>query len=97
MLMCCALAAFRIAATGTVLEMNESFAITKKLKLTGVPLKIHRHTAYIKDMFTSDLEVARFEGASIRTVSGIRGQVRARTPCLSRVMRGVGKGAVEGQ
>ncbi|KAK2044150.1 AARP2CN domain-containing protein [Colletotrichum somersetense] len=67
---------FRIAATGTVLSVDESTEIVKKLKLTGTADKIHKNTAFIKGMFNSSLEIAKFEGASIKTVSGVRGQIK---------------------
>ncbi|GAC94679.1 hypothetical protein PHSY_002252 [Pseudozyma hubeiensis SY62] len=68
---------FRVSATGVVLDVDAgSQKIVKKLKLTGTPAKIYKNTAFIKDMFTSALEVAKFEGAHVKTVSGIRGQVK---------------------
>lgn len=68
--------AFRIAATGIVEEIDSSTEIVKKLKLVGYPYKVFRNTAFIKDMFASALEVAKFEGAQIKTVSGIRGEIK---------------------
>ncbi|KAI9911876.1 hypothetical protein PsorP6_009457 [Peronosclerospora sorghi] len=67
---------FRVSGTGVVLELEHKFHVVKKLKLIGTPRTIHKHTAFITGMFTSDLEVAKFEGASIRTVSGVRGRIK---------------------
>lgn len=59
-----------------ILENDQATEIVKKLKLKGEPFKIHKNSAFIRSMFTSPLEVAKFEGASLRTVSGIRGQIK---------------------
>ena len=38
------------------------FKVVKKLKLVGHPYKIFKNTAFVKDMFNTDMEVAKFEG-----------------------------------
>ncbi|KAF5838557.1 BMS1-like protein [Dunaliella salina] len=67
---------WRISGTGVVLEVDADMRVVKKLKLVGTPAHINRHTAFIQGMFNSQLEAAKFEGAQIRTVSGVRGTVK---------------------
>jgi len=67
---------FRVAATGSVVELDKSTKSMMKLTFIGTPFKIYRKTAFIHDMISSNLEVAKFEGAKLRTVSGIRAQIK---------------------
>lgn len=71
------LAAFRISATGVTIKQPGDGKVVKKLRLTGSPKEIFKRTAKIENMFTSDVEATKFIGASIRTVSKIRGTIKA--------------------
>jgi ribosome biogenesis protein BMS1 len=68
---------FRITATGVTVEPMGDGNIVKKLRVTGSPSDIFHKTAKISNMFTSDIEATQFIGALIRTVSGIRGVIKA--------------------
>jgi ribosome biogenesis protein BMS1 len=67
---------FRCTATGYTTGVDASTTIVKKLKLTGVPEKIQKTTCFIKGMFNSDVEAAKFVGAKVKAVSGIRGIIK---------------------
>lgn len=54
-----------LAATGVVLQNQLMAPIVKKLKLVGYPYQVAKKTAFIKDMFSTQLEVARFVGAKV--------------------------------
>ena len=67
---------FRCLATGYTMNVESSTIIVKKLKITGVPQKIQKTTCFVKGMFTSDIEAAKFVGAKVRSVSGLRGIIK---------------------
>ncbi|AFN83128.1 GTP-binding protein [Encephalitozoon romaleae SJ-2008] len=68
---------FKVLGLGTITDVNGDAKLVKKLKLVGYPKEIRQNTVFVQDMFTSDLEVLKFQGASLKAVSGLRGQVKA--------------------
>eukprot|EP00667_Euglena_gracilis_P001103 EG_transcript_1102 len=80
---------FRPAATGYIMQSEKSSCVVKKIRLTGVPVRIHKNTCFIKNMFNSPLEVAKFEGAKLKTVSGVRGAVKKAVPNKKGIFRAV--------
>ncbi|KAI3841785.1 hypothetical protein MKX03_030206 [Papaver bracteatum] len=66
--------AFRIRAKAVVLDPKHDVKIMKEIKLKGKPRKLLKsRTALIK--FSSDIDVAQFKGAPVRTRSGIWGKI----------------------
>eukprot|EP01054_Gregarina_sp_Poly1_P005693 Gregarina_sp_Poly_1__5692@NODE_2_length_28028_cov_167_134223_g1_i0_p2_GENE_NODE_2_length_28028_cov_167_134223_g1_i0NODE_2_length_28028_cov_167_134223_g1_i0_p2_ORF_typecomplete_len1075_score187_84RIBIOP_C/PF04950_12/7e02RIBIOP_C/PF04950_12/2e77AARP2CN/PF08142_12/6_3e24PduVEutP/PF10662_9/1_1e12GTP_EFTU/PF00009_27/9_2e10AAA_22/PF13401_6/2_1e05AAA_16/PF13191_6/4_1e05Adeno_IVa2/PF02456_15/2_4e05NACHT/PF05729_12/0_00018NACHT/PF05729_12/6e02AAA_30/PF13604_6/8_8e05KAP_NTPase/PF07693_14/0_0002KAP_NTPase/ len=70
------LADFRISLTGVVIENDPNPSIFKKIKFLGSPSEIKRNTAFVKGMFSSDLEVSKAAGAAIQTQSGVKGVIK---------------------
>lgn len=87
-------AGWRVAATGAVLGGDAAPRVVKKLKLVGEPSRVHRRTAFVRGLFNSQLEAARFEGAAVRTASGVRGIVKrvASARAAAKAAGGGGKG-----
>ncbi|KAI3861912.1 hypothetical protein MKX03_004420 [Papaver bracteatum] len=68
-------AAFRILATGIVIDFNHAAKILKKCKRSRIPWKISGKTALIKNLFKSDDEIDKFKDAKLWTEGGIQGKV----------------------
>ena len=80
---------FRILLTGYTMEVNAEATggISKKLKLIGYPDQIAQNTVFVRDMFNSAEEAARFEGAKVKTVAGIRGAIKKALPTKRGIVR----------
>lgn len=74
-------------ATGSIVGIDDSIKIRKKLKIVGVPKQIFNKTAIVEGLFNSEAECAKFDGAKVQTVSGIRGIIK-------RHAKGTSPGAV---
>ncbi|ANQ06032.1 Uncharacterized protein PCOAH_00003290 [Plasmodium coatneyi] len=69
---------YRICLNGVTLETNANIKIMKKLKLIGEPYKIFKNTAFVRNMFNSDLEVSKFINCPVVTPSGIKGLIKSK-------------------
>ncbi|EUD64759.1 hypothetical protein C922_04903 [Plasmodium inui San Antonio 1] len=69
---------YRICLNGVTLETNTNVKVMKKLKLIGEPYKIFKNTAFVKNMFNSDLEVSKFINCPVVTPSGIKGLIKSK-------------------
>ena len=48
----------------------------KKLKLKGSLVQKYKKTAFIKGMFNNSMEAIKYQGASIKTLNGIKGIIK---------------------
>lgn len=78
---------YRPCLTGNISNVDKACDIFKKLKLIGQPKEIKKNTSFISGMFNSRVEVSKFIGAKLQTVSGNRGQIKKALPKEPGVFR----------
>jgi ribosome biogenesis protein BMS1 len=76
---------FNILFTGKVSISRFFGKVFKKIIIEGVSFKIHNKTAYIKNMFSNEIEVRRFVGNQIFGEKGEKGIIK-------NPIRGIGSG-----
>mmetsp|Transcript_44108 Transcript_44108/g.88467 ORF Transcript_44108/g.88467 Transcript_44108/m.88467 type:complete len:140 (+) Transcript_44108:2985-3404(+) len=67
---------FFILFSGFVLELEKNFKIFRKIKLKGKIFKFFKKTAFIKEMFSSEMQITRFKGALVEQEDGNRGIIK---------------------
>ena len=67
---------FNILFTGNIISNNKKLNIFKKAKLKGLVFKTFKKTAFVKNMFSNELDISRFIGSLVQTTRGIRGVIK---------------------
>lgn len=66
----------QLIAVGTVLNVDPSRLILERVVLTGIPCKIHKKTAVIRDMFYDPDDVEWFKPVELYTKLGLTGNIK---------------------
>ena len=65
-----------LVATGTLLPPSTTRIISKRIILTGHPIKIHKRTVTIRYMFFNPLDIAYFKPVQLHTKHGRVGHIQ---------------------
>ena len=67
---------FSFSFSGKIISVDISVRLFKKIKVKGTLFKKFKKTAFVKNMFHSDIETIKFKDAIIKTPTGIKGIIK---------------------
>lgn len=67
---------FIVLFSGLVLDWGKQCKILRKIKLKGKIYKYFRKTAFVKEMFSSEIQINRFRGSLLEQEDGNRGVIK---------------------
>ena len=67
---------FSFSFSGEIVMLGNSVKLYKKMKMKGILFKKFKKTAFVKNMFHSDIEAIKFKYASIKTSNGTKGVIK---------------------